>query len=167
MAPNLPTRELNYLEKIVIYGCLGLVVEVFFTAISEPTIILEGHTYLWMVPVWACGLYALEHVGRIMKKYPLRCPWWVRGFVYVIVCFTVEFFWGVFFLLTLKVIPWDYSAADLSVLGAIRLDYFPSAPKNWSTNHTRKRVPPTTEESKNIFSTMLKASNQTSIFRSF
>jgi len=114
-------RKLNHLEKLAIYGALGLVVEVFFTAISEPTIILEGHTYIWMIPVWASGVSALEFVGSLLQQR----SWIIRGFLYTLICFSVEFLWGIFFSAVVGVIPWDYSYADWNIHGIIRLDYMP------------------------------------------
>lgn len=117
-------RPLNYLEKIAIYGCLGLCVEVFFTGIAsafDGNVTLEGKTYIWMAPIWAGGLFAIEYAISLVKGY----HYLVRGLVYTYICFTVEYVSGIYLLFTLGVIPWDYSPAVWSVHGAIRLDYLP------------------------------------------
>ena len=118
------TRGLNYIEKAAMYGLLGLAVEIFFTGIASAIngdVTLEGKTYILMVFVWATGMYALEFAGVWLRKF----NWFVRCFAYASVCLSIEFVWGLFFLLTLGVIPWDYTgSSDWVVLGVIRLDYF-------------------------------------------
>lgn len=116
-----PFRPLNIFEKSLIYGCLGLCVEIFFTALWNHQLTLKGHTYLWMVPVWTCGFFALGRVERYVRKY----HYLIRGVAYTMTCLTVEYLSGMYFLLTLGVIPWDYSEATWNVHGAIRLDYLP------------------------------------------
>jgi len=117
-------RRLNHLEKIVIYGCIGLIIEVFFTGIAsafDGNIILKGTTYLWMLPVWSSGVYALKYTGKLVGRY----NFFTRGFVYAVVCLLVEYLFGIYFLLVLKQVPWDYSYADWNIHGIIRLDYIP------------------------------------------
>ncbi len=49
----------------------------------------------------------------------------IRGGVYTICIFAVEFLSGSF-LKKLHVCPWDYSKAKLNIRGVIRLDYAPA-----------------------------------------
>jgi uncharacterized membrane protein len=118
-------RGLNYLERFIVYGCLGLCVEIVFTSIGsliyDNNLILKGYTYLWMIPVWAAGLFALGCVHKYIRNLNILA----RGLIYMLVCIAVEYLSGIYFLATLKEIPWDYSYSEYNIHGAIRLDYLP------------------------------------------
>lgn len=118
-------RSLSYIEKAFIYGCLGLCIEVWFTAIAalargSESVALQGQTYLWMMPVWAVGMFALGYARSKASHYRIV----TRGVIYAAVCFATEYSFGMLYLLTLREIPWDYTGAAWSIHGAIRLDYF-------------------------------------------
>ena len=118
-------RKLKYLEKALIYGFIGLVAEVIFAGIFsalDGDITLAGNTYILMIPVWFCGMFLLEYMHKLTKR---SLHWIIRGICYTIICFAVEYTFGIFFKIVLGVIPWDYSYARWNIHGAIRLDYFP------------------------------------------
>lgn len=69
--------------------------------------------------IYGAGAF-LQPVMRHIAKYPLV----MRGSVYVLVIFAIEFTCG--YIMTLfHACPWDYSSARFNVLGIIRLDYAP------------------------------------------
>ena len=119
-------RPLTLYERAVAYGAIGLCVEVIFTAVYEvvwgaPDVRLQGHTYLWMHPIWAFGLLVVERYGLAMKARGRRWP--VRALVYMTGAFAVEFSTGYVLTLVLGRAPWDYTGEPASVAGLIRLDY--------------------------------------------
>lgn len=115
------TRLLKWYEKFAAYGCLGLTIEVFFTAISDFFPSTKGYTYACMFFVWPIGVFLLEDT----RKYISRYHFMVRALIYAVACLMIEYTAGSIFKYTLGVIPWDYSYSDWNVHGMIRLDYIP------------------------------------------
>lgn len=96
--------------------------EILFTAFGSfrrRELKLMGRTSIWMFPIY--GMAALIWPAySIIKKVPLL----IRGLIYTICFFTVEFFSGSF-LKKKGICPWDYSASKNNINGVIRLDYAP------------------------------------------
>jgi len=120
------SRALKLYEKFFIYGGIGWCIELIFTSIASQVegdgdITLRGYSYLWMPFIWGTGTILVERVGQRVKDY----KWYLRGSVYALVCFGVEYAAGILLYLLTHRIPWDYSKSMFSVNGAIRLDYFP------------------------------------------
>ncbi len=123
--------------RFVIYGCLGWVVEVLWTATysfyrsyrdpSAPPELrsdrwrLAGRTYLWMFPVYAGAAVGLERAHEFLRPHPVL----VRGLFYVVACFAVEYAAGYLLRRLTGRCPWDYSWARLHLHGLIRPDYAP------------------------------------------
>lgn len=80
---------------------------------------LFGRSSIWMFPIYgmAALLPALYH---FIKD---KCIW-VRGTIYALSMFAVEFFTGSF-LKKHGVCPWNYSHCRFNYKGVIRLDFFP------------------------------------------
>ncbi|MGB1216661.1 MAG: putative ABC transporter permease [Saprospiraceae bacterium] len=83
---------------------------------------LEGHTYVWMA-----FIYAL-----IPLLFPLGIKWFghlniiIRSIIYMIAIFIIEFIGGFLLDSLTGFCPWDYTGSTWSVMGYIRLDYFPA-----------------------------------------
>lgn len=119
------------LSRALLYGCFGWCAEILWTALADAATAawrgapvdrrLAGHTYLWMLPVYGGGglLFEVAH-GAVAPA-----PWVVRGAVYALGCFTVEYATGWLIRRATGVIPWDYSGRRWHVHGLIRLDYAP------------------------------------------
>lgn len=114
---------LDVLQKIFSYGCLGLLVEVFFTgavSLYRRNWRATSQTYLWMLPIYGIGGVTLEAIQTTLNWH-----WFAMAFVYVPLIYAFEFVSG----WTLKRIigrcPWDYGSTRYSVMGLIRLDYAP------------------------------------------
>ena len=114
--------------RFVIYGMLGWCAEIVFTAITHrlrgrrADWRLEGTTYLWMFPLYGliAPLYEPVH-DRLRSR-----SWPVRGLVYTVGFFLVEFLGGAAIKRLIGVCPWDYSRhTRWHVRGLIRLDYAP------------------------------------------
>jgi len=112
--------------RFLIYGCAGLVLEVFFTgacaAIFERDPSATGHTYLWMLPIYGAAMLGLEQLSMALGGMPALG----RAAVYVAAIYAVELSAGWLLKASLGRCPWDYGARGLSVKGLIRLDYAPA-----------------------------------------
>ena len=119
------------LLPILLYALLGLGVEVIYTAVyaaAEAAVdqtpvdgTLQGHTYLWMMPIYGLGGLLFEVVFRLVEGW----HWSVRGLLYTIGIFAVEYVAGWVIEKMTGTIPWDYSERRWHVHGKIRLDYAP------------------------------------------
>lgn len=114
---------------VVFFICFGITTEVFFTAIYETIEFwpdrgnkLEGHTYIWMAPIYSL----------IPLLFPLGIKWmknwhiFFRSIVYMLGIFVIEFISGFLLHMIIGICPWDYTGDTYSVMGYIRLDYFPA-----------------------------------------
>lgn len=130
------------LLRFFLYGVLGWAAEIVWTAGYElvsgtrkhPTDVrmrvvmtpperwrLAGHTYLWMFPVYGLAGLAFEPCHAAVRAW----PWPLRGLLWTVACFAVEYAVGWALRRTTGRCPWDYSYARWSVGGLIRLDYWP------------------------------------------
>lgn len=117
--------------RFLLYGLFGWCAEIVWTAGyavvaalavgRRPDARLTGHTYLWMLPIYGGGGLLFEIVYAVIQPY----PWFVRGTIYTIGCFAVEYATGWLIKQVSGTIPWDYSANRWNVHGLIRLDYAP------------------------------------------
>jgi len=125
---------LIFLQKFLLYGCIGIVVEVLFTGIYQllsKNWKLTGHTYLWMfVP------YGLTGLVMELVRASLDCPFYIKAFVYVPIIYGAEALSGYVILIVTRflqkllgghgaVIPWNYGSHRWTLGGLINLKYFP------------------------------------------
>lgn len=109
------------ISKLLVYGTLGLIIEVWFTGIHS---IVSGdfeasaHTYLWMIAVYGSTALLLEQVSNRIKSNIF-----IKAIVYVPLIYISEFLWGLLLRHTLGKCPWDYGGSGINVLNLIRLDY--------------------------------------------
>jgi len=116
---------------MLVFVCIGLTSEVVFTALTDffnhtplcgkPAIALAGHTYVWMMFIYApiplLGYFFYERVA----KYPV----FVRLVMYVVVIYIFEFTSGLLLRTCTGSCPWEYTTG-VHIMGLIRLDYFPA-----------------------------------------
>ncbi len=114
---------MNALLLFVVFGSLGIVAEVFFTAIKKfiktRDLMLDGYSLVWSFPIYGIAGLAGPVIELISERNIL-----VRGIVYMALIFLVEYVAG---LMTKRLIgkcPWEYKAR-FAVNGYIRLDYAP------------------------------------------
>ncbi len=121
-------RHLRRRERAVAYGLLGTVTEVVFTALegtlrpSTRSARLQGHTYLWMPPIYGlCAvLYEPLHDRLRTVPAPQRAAAYAAGII------GVEYLSGRLIQRVAGVIPWDYTGRSrLQLHGATRFDYAP------------------------------------------
>jgi len=111
------------MERFIIYGLIGWCLEVIWTGIGSllnGDVSLTARTYLWMFPIYGSTIL-FEPVHEKIRIWPI----WMRGTVWMMLYFAVEYFTGWILLQAIGVVPWDYSQAIFNIHGLIRLDYAP------------------------------------------
>ena len=112
----------TFFKNFLKCGLTGWCMEIIFTALNSfrnRDMTLKGQTSLWMFPIYGCAAVLLP-ISRLMKAK----SFWLRGFTYMSLIFSTEFFTGK--LLTRKnLCPWDYSQSRFQIGRVIRLDYAP------------------------------------------
>lgn len=110
-------------KRYIFYGLLGLCMEVCWTglgALFKGDMKLSAFTYIWMLPIYGLAVF-LEEIHEKIRSKPVV----LRGGVYALLIFLVEYSSGMLLRNLIGVCPWDYSLSRFSVDGVIRLDYFP------------------------------------------
>jgi hypothetical protein len=116
---------LAVLLTIFLFVCVGIAMEVAFTAITDfwrdrcPR--LRGHSYLWMAFTYAAVPLILAVVYPPIHQLPIAA----RLALYVSLVYLVEYSWGWLLRRATGQCPWDYGRARWAVSGLIRLDYLP------------------------------------------
>lgn len=111
--------------RLVLFGLLGLLIEVFFTALGslhDDNWSLRGHTSPWMMLDYCLFAVILMPVGKPMARWGIPLP--VRAIVYMIFIFADEFVSGAVFKMC-NIHIWDYSHKPLNLYGFITLTYTP------------------------------------------
>ena len=111
------------ITRFATYGLLGWSIEILWTGLSTITsgsLNLIGHTSIWMFFVYGSAAIAFERAYSKISHF----NWYVRGIIWTILIFAVEFSSGM--LLRLFGIEAWYYNCPLSICGVIRLDYAPA-----------------------------------------
>jgi len=109
--------------RFILYGFMGWCLEVFWTGLGSlirGDATLHGWTYIWMFPIYGLAIL-LEPVHERIRDWPVA----VRGGIYTVLIFAIEYVTGTALRMILGVCPWDYSASPYSIHGVIRLDFAP------------------------------------------
>lgn len=108
----------------MIYGLTGLTMEVFWTGLGSffaGDFGLTGHTYIWMFFIYGLAVFLEPVHDRIREKSVI-----VRGLVWVILIYAIEFASGFILQTLIGYCPWDYRmVTKYTFWGFIRLDYVP------------------------------------------
>ncbi len=118
---SIPTLT-GSLKRFLIYGLIGLVLEVIYTGLASLMAgdwSMHGFTFLIMLPIYGLALF-LEPVQDRLSLW----PWWARGLVYLGLIWAGEYASGTFFRIVLGYCPWDYRDA-LNIDGLITLRMAP------------------------------------------
>ena len=103
-------------------GLTGWCMEVLWTglhSVLSGELTTTGKTSLLMFPIYGCAAI----IRPLSEKFS-TFPSFVRGCIYSVGIFFVEFISGSF-LRHFHMCPWNYSDAPLNYKGLIRLDYAP------------------------------------------
>ena len=115
------------LIRFFIYGLLGWCFEIVWTSVTEKVRgaqhdwRLAGHTYLWMFPIYGLLAPLGEPIHNALRSH----VWVVRGLVYLLGIWAVEFATGWLLRKLTGKCPWDYSHLRGNVQGIIALEYAP------------------------------------------
>lgn len=113
----------KYLQRIFAYGCAGLLIEVFFTAVVQ---LLHGdwnaagETYLWMLPIYGLGGVLYDELQQATKWDQLR-----MAAVYTPLIYIQELLWGLLLSHTIGSVPWSYGHHWWTPGGYVNLAYMP------------------------------------------
>ncbi|MGD9677385.1 MAG: hypothetical protein AB7V16_03315 [Vulcanibacillus sp.] len=112
------------LINYIIYGLSGLLLETVWTGLGSlfsGNYNLTGYTYLWMFFIYGLGVF-LEPIHDIVRDKNFL----IRGLIWAVLIFAIEFFTGYLLDMVLGRCPWDYSNDTIySLYGYIRLDFLP------------------------------------------
>jgi uncharacterized membrane protein len=111
------------LEKVLLYGCLGLLGEVFFTAadsLIQKNWNATGKTYLWMLPI-----YGFSALGFEAMASHLAWPFYLKALLYVVTIYAIEASTGWAIKRLIGTIPWDYGKSPWTPGGLINLKMAP------------------------------------------
>lgn len=109
--------------RFIIYGLTGWVAETLFTgfgSLIRGDLTMRARTYLWMFPIYGL-MILLEPVHDLLRKSPVL----LRGGVYTVIIFGIEYTTGWFIRALIGKCPWDYGIGPYSIDGLITLRFIP------------------------------------------
>ncbi|HPT75107.1 MAG TPA: hypothetical protein PLL17_07495 [Defluviitaleaceae bacterium] len=112
------------IERFIIYGLAGWCMEIIWTGIGsflDGDIYLNARTYIWMFPIYGLAIL-FEPIHDRIRAWPVI----IRGGVYTLLIFIIEYLAGWTLQNIIGVCPWDYGDSTFSIDGFIRLDYAPA-----------------------------------------
>ena len=113
--------------RFLIYGVFGWCFEILWTSLTEKIRgtqrdwRLVGHTYLWMFPIYGLLAPIGEPVHNALRGY----QWYLRGLIYLLAIWAVEFATGWLLKTLTGKCPWDYSHLRGNFRGIVALEYAP------------------------------------------
>ena len=112
----------------IVFGCLGISVEVIFTAFSKlitelyssklVDFALLGNSYVWMFFIYGIGSIAFPVLYNLINHFHLL----FRLLIYAIVIFIIEFLTGFLLDVIMGSCPWKYNGY-FAICGYIQLSY--------------------------------------------
>jgi hypothetical protein len=118
---------LDAIRSAYLLASVGVGLEVAFTSVQSLRARdrrLVGHSYLWMFPIYGLVYPVLAALWPVVGGL----PWPVRGGIYMVAFFAVEYSSGWLLRRALGSCPWEdsYRSARWGIHGLIRLDYAPA-----------------------------------------
>ena len=107
--------------RFIIYGLCGWCLEIIWTGVGSlisGNFLLYSFTYMWMFFIYGMGLFFEPIHNAIRSRNTV-----IRGALWTLIIFSVEYLFGWFLAKILGRCPWDYGDGILSVNGYIRLDF--------------------------------------------
>ena len=111
------------MKRFFIYGIIGWSMEVLWTGVGSllsGDLRLLGYSNVWMFFIYGSAVF-LESIHDIIYKW----KWPVRGFLWMIIIWGIEYSSGLLLLSLLGVYPWRYGGA-YAVDGIITLAFAPA-----------------------------------------
>ncbi len=115
-------KELMLRRSFIQCGITGWCIEVMFTGFHSflrRDFRLMSQTSILMFPIYGMAAF-IKPIYKYIKNWNIL----VRGILYTISIFLVEYFTGNF-LCKKKICPWDYTKSKYNIKGVIRLDFAP------------------------------------------
>ena len=109
--------------RFIIYGLIGWLAETLFTGLGsllKGDLTMRAWTYIWMFPIYGL-MILLEPVHDNIRSAPVA----IRGGVYTIIIFTIEYTTGWILKVLLGRCPWNYGTGSYSIDGLITLYFIP------------------------------------------
>jgi uncharacterized membrane protein len=116
---------MNSLVTVIGFIFIGITMEVIATSIMDfvkfrdPR--LKGETYLWMLPIYAVVPSIYIFVQSILPDI----NWIVKGLVYMLAFYLLEFIAGLLIKAIVGVSPWNYKTYRFHYKEVICLEYAP------------------------------------------
>ncbi|MDA2914437.1 putative ABC transporter permease [Acidobacteriia bacterium AH_259_A11_L15] len=113
--------------RFVLYGLLGWCAEVVWSAVTEKILRqqrdwrLLGHTSLWMFPLYGLLAPLYEPLHDFLRPW----HWFMRGVIYLLGIWLVEYITGWLLRKLTGKCPWDYSELRGNLHGLIAWEYAP------------------------------------------
>lgn len=113
------------LIHFVVYGLLGMLMEVFWTGVHSlisGDLNLVSKTSIWMFFIYGSAVFLEPIHDKIRRKNIF-----FRGVAWALLIFVIEFLSGYILEQIIGSCPWDYrNSTTLTLNGYIRYDYFPA-----------------------------------------
>lgn len=115
------------LIRFFLYGLLGWCAEIVWSAVTEKISgkqkdwRLVGHTSLWMLPIYGLLAPLYEPLHDLLRPW----HWFMRGLVYLLGIWLVEYTAGWLLRRLAGKCPWDYSHLRGNLHGLIAWEYAP------------------------------------------
>ncbi len=122
---KIPVCENNnsMIKRFFIYGMVGWSMEIVWTGLYSLThgnASLEAYTSLWMFFIYGSAIF-LEPLHDIIRSWNI----FLRGIIWVVIIWGIEYSTGKILLNLLHVYPWRYYG-KFAVEGLVRIDYAPA-----------------------------------------
>ena len=111
------------MKRFLIYGIAGWGMEVFWTGLSSlinGDLRLAGFSNLWMFFIYGSAVF-LEPIHDIISGW----RWPVRGFIWVLIIWGIEYTSGLILVSILGIYPWIYRG-PLAIDGLVTLAFAPA-----------------------------------------
>ncbi len=110
-------------KRFFVYGLLGWGIEVFWTGLGSlmrGDLRLVSFTNLWMFLIYGCAVF-LEPIHDIIRNW----RWPLRGLIWVIIIWGIEYTSGIILKSLLGTYPWFYTGRFVYE-GLVKFDYAPA-----------------------------------------
>lgn len=113
----------SLLIRFIIYGALGLQIEVYFTgfrSLIDKNWRATAQTYLWMHPIYGFSALLFDGIHWLVPLHPL-----LMTFVFTALIYAIEFTSGWVLTKLIGRCPWDYGLSKWTPMGLINFKYLP------------------------------------------
>lgn len=119
---KLPNNN-GMIKRFFVYGLVGWAMEIIWTSLGsllQGDTKLEGYTNLWMFLIYGSAVL-LEPIHDTIKGW----RWPIRGLLWLIIIWGMEYTSGFILKNTLGILPWMYEG-PFAIDGLVRLDFAPA-----------------------------------------